>query len=107
MKIIKDSEKPHWAIDHAITCRRCTTQFAAETRSDFEDGYQSDHIYIRCPKCDEAQKVYKPWLSTKKYDRHGAVLCTVKSDPNTVMSNKSDGADWMGNYETQDEYFGK
>lgn len=100
MKTIFKSEKKHWAVGHEITCKRCSSRFMAEHEYDFQDGYDSDYIYIVCPECVQSQKVYKPRKVVSPF-RIETVPCT------TTSTTWSSIADQMENAESQQEYFGK
>ena len=100
MKTTFKSEKGHWAVGYEITCRKCTSRFMAENECDFRDGFSSEEITIQCPECQQWQRISKP-VARAPYYGPGTILC------GTTATGTSANDDWMGNFESQQEYLGK
>ena len=109
MKTTFKSGKTHWAIGHEVTCKRCASRFVAEDKYDFRDGYDSEYVYMTCPECEQAQKVYKP--RPVEPFRTNILPCTTGTTTvkweDGLKSRDTKEVDWMGNVESQQEYLGK
>lgn len=61
MRIVRDSNKTHWAIGKHAECPRCETVVELETLDDFRTiKYNNDKVIYDCPRCKQQQDFHRP-----------------------------------------------